>query len=320
MDFLAILVESGLWYNSPMNFIDQFRKLKDSQPHLAMHVWKSENSDYCDQIDGCKNLYLCFNNRLSEDCMHAYDSRWNRDCCDVSYTNKCELCYEGVDLERCYSCDFSQDCEGCDECKFCYDLKGCKNCFGCVELRRKEFCIFNEEVGEKEYFNKIGGGGFLKSEFEKKFEELKLKTPRISLHSANAENCFGNYIVNSKNYYYVHKVHELEDCFYMYDCQEDKDCMDCCAFNKSELCYGCIENSTLYNCNFMYWCANCVDCEYLLYCFDCKNCFGCMDLMHKQYMILNEQYTKEEYFKKLGEIKDGMKKDGSLGGDLAEVL
>ena len=70
----------------------------------------------------------------------------------------------------------------------------------------------------------------------------------------------------------------------------------------------------------MYWCANCVDCEYLLYCFDCKNCFGFMDLMHKQYMILNEQYTKEEYFKKLGEIKDGMKKDGSLGGDLAEVL
>lgn len=307
-----------------VSFLEKLKTLKSTQPHLAMHNFRCENSNYSDQLNDSKNCYLCFNNFLSEDCMYAYDSRWNRDCCDVSYTNKCELCYDGVDLERCYNCDFSQDCEGCDECKFCYDLKGCKNCFGCVGLRRKEFCIFNEEAGEKGYFERVkkyvNKGVALDEEGAKKFEELKLKTPRISLNSVNAENCFGNYIVNSKNSYYVHKVHELEDCFYMYDCQEDKDCGDCCAFNKSELCYGCMENTTLYNCNFTYWCANCVDSEYLFYCFDCKNCFGCMDLMHKQYMILNEQYSKEEYFKKLAEVKEGMKEDKIFGVDLAEVM
>jgi len=130
--------------------------------------------------------------------------------------------------------------------------------------------------------------------------KLRAEYPHVSLYSANAENCFGNYIVGSKNSYYVFKVHGLEDCFYMYDSQENRDCVDCCAVNKSELCYECMENSMLYNCNFMYWCANCVDCEYLMYCFDCENCFGCFGLKHKKFCVLNEQCaSKEEYLERV---------------------
>jgi len=222
-----------------------------------------------------------------------------------------------------------------------------------VGLRHKKFYIFNEQVEEGEYFERVkklkkwegkagvGGDGIagdlgsgngaasgenldsenrMAGEAEQKFKNLKLKHPHISLYSLNAENSFGNYIVNSKNSYYVFKVHNLEDCFYMYDCQEDKDCVDCCAFNKSELCYGCMENSTLYNCNFMYWCANCVDCEYMMYSFDCENCFGCFGLRHKKYHILNEPCgSKEEYFEKLAQIKEGMVDDGSYMLGLSEV-
>jgi hypothetical protein len=206
-----------------------------------------------------------------------------------------------------------------------------------VGLRHKNFHIFDEEVGEWEYFERVKNlkkGEVEKrerkeevavdtgvcEEIEKKFNDLKLAHPRISLYSSNAENSFGNYIVNSKNSYYVFKVHNLEDCFYMYDCQEDKDCMDCCAFNKSELCYGCIENSTLYNCNFTYWCANCVDCEYMMYSFDCTNCFGCFGIRHKKYHILNKPCgSKEEYFEKVAQIKNDMKKEGSYMLGLSEV-
>jgi len=45
-----------------------------------------------------------------------------------------------------------------------------------------------------------------------------------------------------------------------------------------------------------------------------------MNLKNKKYCILNEQYTKETYFKKLAEIKEGMKRDGVLGKDLAEIF
>jgi len=198
-----------------------------------------------------------------------------------------------------------------------------------VGLRHKKFWIFNEEVGEGEYFERVGklkSGEGLKLQprgdsaevIERKLNELKLKHPHISLYSLNAENSFGNYIVNSKNSYYVFKVHNLEDCFYMYDCQEDKDCVDCCAFNKSELCYECMENSMLYNCNFMYWCATCVDCEYMMYSFDCKDCFGCFGLRHKRYCILNGQCaSKSEYFEKVAQIKEGIAKSGGEGLEAA---
>ena len=203
-------------------------------------------------------------------------------------------------------------------------------------LRHKNFCIFNEQYAEGEYLKKVeelGEGGAKDPSLPGApeagaaigvagaVEKLKLKHPHISLYSLNAENSFGNYIVGSKNSYYVFKVHSLEDCFYMYDCQEDKDCMDCCAFNKSELCYGCIENSMLYNCNFMYWCANCVDCSYLMYSFDCENCFGCFGLKHKKFCILNEPCaSKEEYFARVGKIVGQMKKEGSYMNGLVEAF
>jgi len=188
-----------------------------------------------------------------------------------------------------------------------------------VGLRKKKFCVYNEQLSEEEYKERLPK---LREEGldEVRHEKLQRETPRIALTALNQENCFGNYIVGSKDSYYVFKVHDLEDCFYMYDSQEDKDCVDCCAFNKSELCYGCMENSTLYNCNFMYWCANCTDCEYLMYCFDCEHCFGCFGLKYKKYCILNEQYSKEEYFSRVREIKEQMKKDGVFGEGLDLVF
>jgi len=179
-------------------------------------------------------------------------------------------------------------------------------------------------VGEKslcEGDGGVGDGGAGSDADAGEFQKLKKEYPHISLYSLNAENCFGNYIVGSKNSYYVFKVHSLEDCFYMYDSQEDKDCMDCCAVNKSELCYGCMENSMLYNCNFMYWCANCVDCSYMMYSFDCENCFGCFGLKHKKFCVLNEQCaSKEEYFARVEKIREQMRKDGELGEGLERVF
>lgn len=311
-----------------MTFFHDLKNLFDSEPHLSVYVWKSENSDYCDQLAVCKNLYFCFNSLMSEDCMYCYDSRWNKDCCDVSYSNKCELCCESVDCEKCYGCYFCQDCTNCTDCKFSYDLRNCENCFGCVGLRYKKYWIFNKDVG-KEKYEKMGeewrkklasGDGKVLSEIYEKLEELELGVPRIALWSTNAENSFGNYVVNCKNSYYVHKVHNLEDSFYMFDCQDDKDCADVCSSNRSELCYGCIENAQVYNCNFTYWCATLVDCEYMLCCFDCSHCFGCMDMKNKKFCILNKQYTEREYYKKLKEINEGMKMDGEYGADLATIF
>jgi hypothetical protein len=44
-------------------------------------------------------------------------------------------------------------------------------------------------------------------------------------------------------------------------------------------------------------------------CDACKNCFGCTGLKHKEYCILNKQYTPEEYEQKVSKIIDKMIQD-----------
>jgi hypothetical protein len=57
----------------------------------------------------------------------------------------------------------------------------------------------------------------------------------------------------------------------------------------------------------------CNDCYYCQQIISCKNCFGCEGLKHKQYCILNKQYTKEEYEILVPKIIEKMKADGERG-------
>src|SRR3989338_5236043 len=117
------------------NFPALYQELIQSLPHLSVHNFRCENSDYSDQLNDSRNAYVCFNGYGIQDCYYTYDSRWNKNCADLSYTNNCELCYSCIDCENCYNCDFMQDSERCTDCKFCYDCASCQNSFGCVGLR-----------------------------------------------------------------------------------------------------------------------------------------------------------------------------------------
>lgn len=41
-------------------------------------------------------------------------------------------------------------------------------------------------------------------------------------------------------------------------------------------------------------------------CYHCENCFGCVGLQRKKFCIFNQQYTEEEYWQKLDELKCAM--------------
>jgi hypothetical protein len=42
---------------------------------------------------------------------------------------------------------------------------------------------------------------------------------------------------------------------------------------------------------------------FLLSCEACSNCYACFNIINKEYCIFNIEYSKEEYFLKLIEIK-----------------
>ena len=303
------------------SFPKQYKTLVHASPHLSTHIYLCTNSDYSDQLNESKNAYVCFNGYGLEDCMYNFDSRWNKDCADLSYTNKCELCYECVDTEDSYNCDYLQDCERCTDCAYCFDCFGCSDCFGCVGLRKAHHHIFNKPVNKTKYKEALKEARALPdSEIRTHLETLRLDHPNNAMRIRRSENCFGDYIYDSKNAYYAFKCHELHDCMYMYDSRGMKDSVDIGMMHKSELIFDSIEATENYNCNFIYWCANCNDCEYIMYCFNCDYCFGCFNLKHKRFHILNEPYKPAEYKAKVEEIKKTLREQDNYRNFLPDII
>src|SRR3989338_6405339 len=165
------------------NFPQLYKELVTSLPHLATHNYTCENSDYSDQLNECKNAYLCFNGYGLEDCFHLRDSRWNKDCADLSYSNKSELCYECVDCSDCYNCNFCRDCENSRDLWHCYDCFSCSDCFGCVGLQRKEFYIFNQKYSKEEYRSMLPEVRKMTlNEMNQKVEALRAHYPHRATH------------------------------------------------------------------------------------------------------------------------------------------
>lgn len=208
----------------------------------------------------------------------------------------------------------------------------CKNCFGCAGLRNKEFCAFNKQYSREEYQEKLGD---LKNSDSKNhmqntvaptsrlglFEEIKLKTPRLFAHVADNENSTGDYIYHCKNCYACFDGKKLEDCLYLTSSIECKDCVDMAnSYFGCELSYEVMSSIELYNCNFSNFCFNSRDLEYCEYCYNSQNCFGSFYLQHKQFYIFNKPYSKENYLKKVAEIKEAMCAEGSYGKHLPSAI
>lgn len=108
---------------------------------------------------------------------------------------------------------------------------------------------------------------------------------------------------NGKNSYRLVGHNFNEDSFYGNWVGKCKDVCDTDFTEESELCYECIDIKGCYDCNFCQECRNCNNSWFLYDCIGCNDCFMCVNLRQKQYYILNEPYSREEYFAKVAEYK-----------------
>ena len=287
-----------------MGFLDQFEKLKKNLPRLPRDSLSNENSPYVNSIHVIKNCYYCFDGGLAEDSAYCYFPYQIKDCFDCDFTFESELCYQCVDCQKCYDCGFCQDCLLCRNLRFCFFCRNCHDCFGCVGLHHKSYCIFNKQYSKREYFNKIIE---IKKrsikEHKEKLARLSKKYPRQRIYSIKSENVpFGNHITNCGDSYWIFDEIGDERCAYLYQSKFNKDCFDMDQAYKNELCYAgktafsyksshIDHSSYLRNCHYMFGCEN------------CEECWGCVNLNKAKYCILNKQYSEEEYFQKVKEIK-----------------
>ncbi len=139
--------------------------------------------------------------------------------------------------------------------------------------------------------------------FFEQFEQLLSTVPRPALNGQNTENSdYCNFAFDAKDCYLSQCVYRGEALLYCYWLLECKSCIDCSYCFQTENCVGCLDSNHSYNCFYCVLSHNCSDSYYLYDCRRCRDCFACVGLRDKSYCLFNEQFTKEEYEKRIKEF------------------
>ncbi|MFA6177573.1 MAG: hypothetical protein WC694_01605 [Candidatus Paceibacterota bacterium] len=137
------------------------------------------------------------------------------------------------------------------------------------------------------------------------FEQWKNLRDNIPLQSlsnikdTNSDYC--NVAEASKDSYMCSGSWRIERTLYANRITGTKDSADLYVVNRSELCYEDVLCSDSYHLLYSLNCKSCVDSYFLYDCVGCTDCFGCTNLRNKSYCMWNEQFSREEYHKKIAE-------------------
>jgi len=315
----------GRPYDFNKTFFEQFGQLHKEVPRSPLVNLRSENSEYCNMCIGNKDCYLVFGGDYNRDCMYGTLCMHNRDSLDIDYSNGCELCYMMDNSMDCYGCSFTWDSKNCNDCHFITDCTGCSNCIMCSNLKNKSYCINNVQYSKEDYLEKkkeifTGSLAGQKQNFEK---FRRMRSGRIVKygHVLACENCSGDYLKNSKN---------CRNCFDVSDSEDITDCIFAAkskdSFNVSllgdgtELVYNSIAIMEPTNVRGSYYVLGGANVEFCEQMIGSQDVLGCNGLNHKQYCILNKQYSKEEFGNLRAKIVAAMKKTGEWDSFLPREL
>jgi hypothetical protein len=329
-DYGYTVYEQGIWrsderdpmsygrtFDPSRSFFEQYYELMKQVPRFNLYNMDSENCDYVNYAPHCKNCYLLFGSRFSEDCYYGQTILGeSKNCMDSLFLDGCEYCYENIDCTKNYNSFFCQNCIQCTNSYFCFDCENCTNCIGCYNLRNKDYHILNKPVSKEEFMaEKAKFSSHTKLMESKKFYEDHIRGNAIFrfYRGRQNENVSGDFIFQSKNIKDSFSIYESKDLAFCARMIGGKDSYDFDGGGKSELTCENMSN------DFSYACIGCMTAERLKYCyycdlcFDCEHCFGCIGLRKKQFCIFNTQYTKAEYEALVSQIIEKMMTDHERG-------
>ena len=165
--------------------------------------------------------------------------------------------------------------------------------------------VYDYEYWESDAWDPMDYG--MEYDFSKPFFEqirdLFNKVPWAPMWSMEKTNSDYSIAAWAKNCYLCFDAGYLEDSAYSVTLLRSKQCIDMVNCKGCELCYYCINTNDSYKTFFSRSCTSCNDVWFSQDCVGCDSCFGCSGLRNKSYHIFNESYGKEEYQKKLAEMR-----------------
>ena len=310
-------------------FYEQLQELRLAVPRISLFTTGVENSYYTNHALFLKNCYLVFGGGHDEDCLFGNYLSFSKDTLDGLCLYSCERCYEGISSQRCYECVWFMNCRDCTSCLMIEDCESCTNCIGCFGLHRKEYCILNEQMSKEAFEERRRELMPLTYEkllaLQSAFDALKATLPHRGSHTYASEDCTGDAVYGSKNSKNCFDVTNCEDCKNVAFTPKGIRSQDATFTSPDGVDHNYFVGSTVgaprSAFTFMVWYGSDVYCS--MECHHCENVFGCAGLKNGKYCILNKQYTKEEYEKRVPQIIEHMRKaplrsDGATAGQAGE--
>lgn len=306
----------GRTFDFSRPFFDQFAELQKDVPQVAVNVWYSENSNYCNYVGNVKDSYLLFGSVYSDSCYYG-SPYYSKNCVDTLVVRECEGCYECVDCRKLYECFYCQDCQGSSGLIYCYDLQDCRDCIGCAGLRNKQYYIFNKPYAREDYEKAKAKLNLCdpanREHMAIELQKIKLQIPHRYMRSRAVENVTGNYVYECKNVLDAYYADRSEDCRYVAQVVDLKNCYDNNYTEENELCVEYLGAYQNHRTNFSKFCNRVSDAFYCDSCFTSRNLFGCIGLRNAEYCILNKKYSKADYEKLVPRIIGHMQKTQEWG-------
>ncbi len=172
------------------------------------------------------------------------------------------------------------------------------------EGREQPFTVYCQECWWSDKWDPLSYGFAVDNAkpFFEQFKLLQYRVPRVALSNTNSENSeYTNYTANNKNCYLVfsNSYGHNEDCYYGTMFAKNRNCVDGIQLEDCELTHDSLDCLSCFRLVKGQMCMQCSDSYILEDCRNCSNCLMCKGLRNKEYCILNVQYSKEEYEKKI---------------------
>jgi len=303
-------------------FFQQFEKLLEKTPKMALINRNSENSDFCNNVLGEKDCYLIFIWAEDQNSYYSYAILWCKDCMDSLWTINSQLCYECMNAQTSYNCKYCFNVVDCADSEYLMNCIWVKNSLFCIWLTNKQYHILNKKHSKEDYENinkELKINKELLETYMKQFSELKKNFSYKANNIESSVDSTWDALLNCSNCKESFDLSNWQDSKFVYDSFNVTDSYDVYLSwtlndnNPSQLLYESDNSVDIYNIIFSSTAWNCSNSIYLDNCFDCKDCFACCWLTLKQYCIFNKQYTKDDYEKLVPQIIEHMKTTGEWG-------
>lgn len=135
------------------------------------------------------------------------------------------------------------------------------------------------------------------------FAELQREVPRqFAFAFQNVNSDYTNGAAFDKNCYLIFVSDHNEDCQYSYSIFECRTSSDLLNSTECELCYECITCKKCYRVMYSQDCSNSQNLYFCRNLANCHDCVGSANLRNREYCIFNQEYSKDEYHKRLAEL------------------